>query len=730
MTKINPLSDISGALPNQHTIVNTNFELVEEAFNNTLSRDGSAPNNMEADFDMDNNDILNVKNLYASGLVLDGVAFSIPEVSNLSSWGTPYDYGAQPGMELLQDNTVYLQALLDAVRDSWTTVGGDVYNGHFAVLADLAGKKWRCDGPLGFIEVGQPGAVIRNGTIWSKAVGDAAFSLVGSNDVLLSGINIYGDAISSPAVGFLLARSKDKSLVAASRHKLHLCSSQGYFSHAGYLNVASEVSELIGSKFFNRYDSPNAVAVACIDHYSVLEDNLGGFTPSLAPIQTAGDGLKSNILHQWSAVSATRQFSVNVSVTGITIGSDPTVQCASGSLAASGWSNGKEVVFWYANGMTEIRGQRCTVASIDTVNDTFVASGIDTSGYTALTSGFVCNRTGPAMLLSGCDSLTIDRSYIVSFGNCAILMDLNYGTMRDFDIRIGAEAHPESFIRFNENASTRRVVQGGRISDLSKAQDYANAIFENSGGGGIQFQDMSIKVTNEGTVPPGGLFSTPGSIQLVDCDIAVPLAAALHPASDYDANGYQVVDSAFDRTPKRIDYRPITFAGNPTFERLDGGLIAARFKAQEESSSSEPYVDVFKDSTTPANADALGRIRFLGNNDADEETLFASIASESVNIADGSEEGLLNFFVKSAGAEILGGSVEADGVHSQGFRVMPFISRITSQMTDASDDINTVDKYEGKQVFNSVSNRPVWAVGSGTTDVWVYADGTTAHTPS
>ena len=45
------------------TAVNQNNDTLETAFNNTLSRDGSAPNFMNADLDMNGNDILNVGNM-------------------------------------------------------------------------------------------------------------------------------------------------------------------------------------------------------------------------------------------------------------------------------------------------------------------------------------------------------------------------------------------------------------------------------------------------------------------------------------------------------------------------------------------------------------------------------------------------------------------------------------------------------------------------------------------
>ena len=45
-----------------------NFEDLVAALNNTLSLDGSTPNAMSADLDMNGNDILNVNTLYIDGV--------------------------------------------------------------------------------------------------------------------------------------------------------------------------------------------------------------------------------------------------------------------------------------------------------------------------------------------------------------------------------------------------------------------------------------------------------------------------------------------------------------------------------------------------------------------------------------------------------------------------------------------------------------------------------------
>ncbi len=53
--------------------LNDNFDAIEAALENTLSRDGTSPNAMEADLDMNNQDILNAKDVNTTNLYINGV---------------------------------------------------------------------------------------------------------------------------------------------------------------------------------------------------------------------------------------------------------------------------------------------------------------------------------------------------------------------------------------------------------------------------------------------------------------------------------------------------------------------------------------------------------------------------------------------------------------------------------------------------------------------------------
>lgn len=79
MAKTATINTISSGYASQ-TQLNENFENINTALENTISRDGSAPNAMQGDLDLNNNDLLNVKAIYVDGVnvlnVLDNVTVS------------------------------------------------------------------------------------------------------------------------------------------------------------------------------------------------------------------------------------------------------------------------------------------------------------------------------------------------------------------------------------------------------------------------------------------------------------------------------------------------------------------------------------------------------------------------------------------------------------------------------------------------------------------------------
>jgi len=73
--------------------LNDNFEALKTAFTNTVSRDGSTPNSMSADLDLNSNDVKNVKTIDADSFILNGTLMTPSGVDPVYS-GTISAFGA------------------------------------------------------------------------------------------------------------------------------------------------------------------------------------------------------------------------------------------------------------------------------------------------------------------------------------------------------------------------------------------------------------------------------------------------------------------------------------------------------------------------------------------------------------------------------------------------------------------------------------------------------------
>lgn len=93
MAKRASLTDVSSGYQS-NSVMNDNFEALNENFDNTLSRDGSSPNQMEADIDMNSNDVLNAGTVHTDVLKVNGR--TLTDASAVPNWegawvtATPY----------------------------------------------------------------------------------------------------------------------------------------------------------------------------------------------------------------------------------------------------------------------------------------------------------------------------------------------------------------------------------------------------------------------------------------------------------------------------------------------------------------------------------------------------------------------------------------------------------------------------------------------------------------
>ena len=110
---------------------------------------------------------------------------------------------------------------------------------------------------------------------------------------------------------------------------------------------------------------------------------------------------------------------------------------------------------------------------------------------------------------------------------------------------------------------------------------------------------------------------------------------------------------------------------SPTFSGTASGSLAIAntttddsllITTTEDSSTAAPVITLKRNSSSPADADYLGQLKFKGENDADQEVVYAKITAKILDASDGSEDGIIEFAHKKAGSNVITGRFRSDSL--------------------------------------------------------------------
>ena len=152
----------------------------------------------------------------------------------------------------------------------------------------------------------------------------------------------------------------------------------------------------------------------------------------------------------------------------------------------------------------------------------------------------------------------------------------------------------------------------------------------------------------------------------------------------------------WDATNDRFDVsHPLTITSTTTDDTL---LLTTT----EASSSAAPVITLKRNSSSVADADYLGQLKFKGENDADQEVVYAKVTAKIQDASDGSEDGLLEFANKKAGSNVITARLRSDSLQLLNGTTL-VVAGLTYPTSDGSSGQALVTDGSGNLSFSSIS---------------------------
>jgi hypothetical protein len=118
------------------------------------------------------------------------------------------------------------------------------------------------------------------------------------------------------------------------------------------------------------------------------------------------------------------------------------------------------------------------------------------------------------------------------------------------------------------------------------------------------------------------------------------------------------------------------------------GRTALELISTDTSSAAGPVLDLYRNSFSPFDSDAIGEIKFQGENDNSDKVVFAKITSKIADASASSEDAIIEFHVQENGSSGAVIQIKGDGIHIMSGNKITFADG--TSMSTAPVDSNAV----------------------------------------
>ena len=273
-------------------------------------------------------------------------------------------------------------------------------------------------------------------------------------------------------------------------------------------------------------------------------------------------------------------------------------------------------------------------------------SGSITSGFGAIDNGSSAitttgTITGGAVTA---DDVSIDGKVITMTGSTSDTAVFTAGTNGTLDITTTDDAGTDANIQITADGTAE-------LAGTTVTLDSSGGITLDADGGTITFADGGASL---GTITSSGYSgnaatattaSVATTVTITDNESTNEDNAIIFGAGGDVDGGNLGLESDGDFT-----YNPST--GILKVGRVDigSGTVNLNIESTNTGATDGPQIDIYRNSSSPADDDDIGQIRFSGNNSADEKILYASIFAEIDDVTDGTENGAIIFNLEDDGS--------------------------------------------------------------------------------
>ena len=325
-----------------NTLLNTNFDNVQTSFDNTLSLDGSTPNSMGADLDMNSNDILNANLVAATDITVAGVSLATQVAAAAASAvaadasATAADASATAAAASATTAASITEFLnLTDVPASYTGQALQTVrvNAGETALEFASGSATVGDADYGDITVASSGAVwtIDNGAVDAAALATDAVTTIKILDDAVTTGKIVNDAVTLAKIAAAAKSGADATLVTGTA---------GTLNYTAKWNTDGDLVD--GFEVLDEDTMVTDSATKLATQQSIkayVDTNSGGFTRETAIATTSGAD------HTWSSIPAgVNQIVMMLDLVGLnTVGPEMLVRMGdSGGIETSGYRSSAE----------------------------------------------------------------------------------------------------------------------------------------------------------------------------------------------------------------------------------------------------------------------------------------------------------------------------------------------------------------------------------------------------